>query len=564
MKTIKVYLMMLLCLIAVIGCSKDDDDLSSDELIVNQITDVEIDSIVYLTIPGDYKKSVNYTFTYPDDWVITGIDDDSRFAVTPKSGKAGENIITISAKDYNCSDTLSTTSFTITPINKTDIENIDVCVFQKPVLDLDERYIQANPKGDTLHFKVNPDIEINDTLRILFNYMEDAMMEKCVIDGMDIEIVIKPNETDKMRRGFFTVYLIDSDGRIAHSGMCRIEQPSESSISKDMYTEDGKVTRLLSHTKGKGIPIVIMGDGFLDVDIASGKYRSVTKRAADAIFDRFPMSCLKEYFDVYEVTAVSYNNYFSNLSSTAFNCSYGDRRTIDGDWSKILRYTSMAIGEERFNDAVVLTLLNDSVYAGSCTLTTIGEVSDIPSGLSVAYMPIGDSDFDYLVNHEAVGHGFAKLADEYTEFEGEIPSSDVDFIKRFQRFGLYRNVAFSSDVTKSYWAQLAADNRYAQEKLGCYEGGHYYPMGIWRPTETSIMEGFVDDFNAIGRLMIYKRCMSIAYGDNWKFSYEDFVNFEKANAYTYASLSKAKTRSASKRRLSSCVRIVESPKYSQR
>ena len=32
--------------------------------------------------------------------------------------------------------------------------------------------------------------------------------------------------------------------------------------------------------------------------------------------------------------------------------------------------------------------------------------------------------------------------------------------------------------------------------------------------------------------MIYKRCMKIAYGDSWKFNYEDFVKFdlEKAKA----------------------------------
>ena len=557
MKTSKIYLMMFLCLIAVIGCSEDDDAMSSDELTITNIS-VSVEDSVYIVLSGDYKKSKDFTFTYADDWVISGFND-SLFSISQKFGKAGNNTITISAKDYNSSDTLCTSTFSIIPVNKSNTESINIRILQQPAFCFDERNIQANPKGDTLHLKFKTDIEINESLIFVGN---DFMMEKSTIDGMDIEIIIKPNATGI--HGVFYLFMKDNDGKLVRSGFCNIEQPSETSFSQDMYTEDGKVTRLLSHTKGKGIPIVIMGDGFLDVDITSGKYRSATKKAADAIFDRFPMSCLKEYFDVYEVTAVSYNNYFSNLSSTAFNCSYGDRRTIDGDWSKILRYTSMAIGEERFNDAVVLTLLNDSVYAGSCTLTTIGEVSDIPSGLSVAYMPIGDSDFDYLVNHEAVGHGFAKLADEYIEFEGEIPSSDVDFIKRFQSFGLYRNVAFSSDVTKSYWAQLAADNRYAQEKLGCYEGAHYYPMGIWRPTETSIMEGFVDDFNAIGRLMIYKRCMSLAYGDKWKYSYDDFVNFEKANAYTYASLSKAKTRSASKRRLSSCVRIVESPKYSQR
>ena len=71
------------------------------------------------------------------------------------------------------------------------------------------------------------------------------------------------------------------------------------------------------------------------------------------------------------------------------------------------------------------------------------------------------------------------------------------------------------------------------------------------------MNGFVEYFNPIGRLMIYKRCMSIAYGNKWKFNYEDFVDFERANAPAYASSSKAKTRSASKHHLTSCVRIVE-------
>ena len=39
-------------------------------------------------------------------------------------------------------------------------------------------------------------------------------------------------------------------------------------------------------------------------------------------------------------------------------------------------------------------------------------------------------------------------------------------------------------------------------------------------------------FNVISRVMIYKRCMNIAFGDSWKFNYEDFVKFdlEKAKA----------------------------------
>ena len=559
MKTNKIYLMMFLGLIAIIGCSEDDDAMSSDELIVSEIIGV---STVYQILPCDYKKSKDFTFTYADDWVITGLDDDSRFSVTPKSGKAGDNTITISANDYNCTSSLHVADFSITPVNKTDIEDIVVHIEQPPVFDLNNWEVQANPNGDTLHWKIKTDMKINESIGLLGDFhLEYEMMEKSTIDGKEIEIVIKPNKTDKIRYGSFSVFMTDNDGRLIHSGFCCIEQPTESSISKDMYTEDGKVTRLLSHTKGKGIPIVIMGDGFLDVDITSGKYRSVTKKAADAIFGRYPMSCLKEYFDVYEVTAVSRNNYISGMSSTAFSCSYGDRRSIYGNDSKIVEYANKAIDEERMENAVILTLLNDTSIYGSCTMYPKYEISDIPSGLSIAYFPIGGDDFDCLVNHEVVGHGFAKLDDEYTEFDGVIPSSEVDYIKRFQSYGIYRNDAFNDDVTKSYWAKLAADARYASEKLGCYEGGSCYPKGVWRSTDDSVMNGFVEYFNPIGRLMIYKRCMSIAYGNKWKFNYEDFVDFERANAPAYASSSKAKTRSTSKHHLTSCVRIVEDKGY---
>ena len=545
--------MMFLCLIAVIGCSEDDDAMSSDELTITNIS-VSVEDSVYITLSGDYKKSESFTFTYADDWVVTGFKD-SLFTISQKSGKAGDNTITISAKDYNCSDTLCTTTFSVTPVIKNDIAKINVCVLQKPAFGLDEMNIQVSPEGDTLHLKFNTDIEINESLIFVGN---DFMMEKSTIEGNNIEIIIKPNVTDKIIHGAFCIAMKDNDGKLIHSGFCNIEQPTMSSVSKDMYTEDGKVTRLLSHTKGKGIPIVIMGDGFLDVDITSGKYRSVTKKAADAIFGRYPMSCLKEYFDVYEVTAVSRNNYISGMSSTAFSCSYGDRRSIYGNDSKIVEYANKAIDEERMENAVILTLLNDTSIYGSCTMYPKYEISDIPSGLSIAYFPIGGDDFDCLVNHEVVGHGFAKLADEYI---GVIPSSEVDYIKRFQSYGVYRNDAFNDDVTKSYWAKLAADARYASEKLGCYEGGSCYPKGVWRSTDDSVMNGFVEYFNPIGRLMIYKRCMSIAYGNKWKFNYEDFVDFERANAPAYASSSKAKTRSTSKHHLTSCVRIVEDKGY---
>ena len=94
------------------------------------------------------------------------------------------------------------------------------------------------------------------------------------------------------------------------------------------------------------------------------------------------------------------------------------------------------------------------------------------------------------------------------------------------------DIKIESDVTKTDWADFAADSRYDFENLGCYEGGAYYATGIYRPTENSIMRCTNNYFNVISRVMIYKRSMDIAYGNSWKFDYEDFVKFdlEKAKA----------------------------------
>ena len=44
--------------------------------------------------------------------------------------------------------------------------------------------------------------------------------------------------------------------------------------------------------------------------------------------------------------------------------------------------------------------------------------SDIPNGNSIAYVPLSESNeeqmmFSTVLCHEAIGHGFAKLADEF-------------------------------------------------------------------------------------------------------------------------------------------------------
>jgi hypothetical protein len=325
-------------------------------------------------------------------------------------------------------------------------------------------------------------------------------------------------------------------------------------VPENVNTVDGKVTQLQKHKVGNGVPIVIMCDGFLDKDITGGRYRKATTMALNTLFSIHPMTSLKEYFDVYEVTAVSDNDFFSSYSKTAFGVKISkdsnpvvvSSNITKHDDVKAMEYAKKAIGEKRINDALIIVLINDKSSAGLCSHHGNFIKSDIPKGYtegcSVAYVTLIDTkdfkpDCNIVLLHEAIGHGFAMLADEYVSKSGKMPDAErLDKIDS-QNYGFYSNISFSSDVKKSYWANLAADSRYKSNHLACYEGAACYAKGVYRPTSNSIMNSG-DSFNVVGSMMIYKRCMRLAYGDSWKFNYEDFVKFD---------LEGTKTGSSSKR-----------------
>jgi len=136
-----------------------------------------------------------------------------------------------------------------------------------------------------------------------------------------------------------------------------------------------------------------------------------------------------------------------------------------------------------------------------------------------------------MVLHEANGHGFAKLADEYAyEDMGTVPSDYVSEIQSQQNsWGWWKNVDFTSNPLETRWSRFVNDIRYANEDLGAYEGGLHYWSGVWRPTENSIMRHNTGGFNAPSREAIYYRIHKLAYGDSWEYDYEKFVEWDARN-----------------------------------
>lgn len=115
------------------------------------------------------------------------------------------------------------------------------------------------------------------------------------------------------------------------------------------FSEDGKIDTLQQHVKGEGIPIVLMGDGFVDQELAELTYRRVMEKAMENLFTEEPVKSLREYFDVFMINAVSENNDFGMGYKTAFSCKLagGNKMTIIGDDTSVQIYVGKVLDKEK-------------------------------------------------------------------------------------------------------------------------------------------------------------------------------------------------------------------------
>lgn len=295
------------------------------------------------------------------------------------------------------------------------------------------------------------------------------------------------------------------------------------------FSADGHVTCLQSATKGVGIDMVLMGDCYTDKDIADGRYEKDMKRSMEALFEAEPMKSLRDLFNVYAVTVVSTNGYYFDCCKTAINVHFGSGSYIYGDDDIARQYALKAISETRLNEATVFIIAKSPSYGGTCFMQKPETVvSNYGSGLSYCYFPTGTSDdmfVDALI-HEGIGHGFAKLADEYG---GMGYPSDYYISTTYPlevEMGYSKNVDIESDPAKVKWARFINDNRYKGENIGVYQGALSCNAGAYRPTKQSVMNDASETdmrFNAPSREAIWYRAHKLAYGNTWQYDYESFV-----------------------------------------
>ncbi len=330
-------------------------------------------------------------------------------------------------------------------------------------------------------------------------------------------------------------------------GHChRLTLSSGWTLSTGDYTQypwDGEVVTLQS---GKsGLDLVIMGDGFIREDFDNGTYDKVMRRAYEDFFSVEPYATLKKDFSVFYVkvpspervlaTNTGMNGAQNNGHVTRFSSTFTPYTTsIQGNDDLAREYALKAFtsnASERIKDATILVMVNQACRAGTCWNSwALNNGKDYGQTSSVSYCALGTSDTErtQLIHHEAGGHGFGKLADEYyVSSNTSLNTQAFVNLEECQSLGIYRNVdkyiddylysqlsgAYPlTDRTNVQWSALfGTANNYESdsvEALGIYQGANTYPFAFCRPTENaswSIMNANTGIFNAISRRAIYYR-----------------------------------------------------------
>ncbi len=408
-------------------------------------------------------------------------------------------------------------------------EEVVVTQLQKDAIILAESEYGFDLNGGTLAFDVQHNIDFDVAIEeSAKNWITQITTRSLQTKTLNFQIAEHTGDDERSGQIILSKGELKQVVTVIQTGTAAEVDPNYTSTD---YSDDGKVLTLQRATEGNGIDIVLMGDAFTDRLIADGTYERMMRKGMEAFFSEEPYRSYRNMFNVYAVCAVSANEIYDDYSITALEGYFGEGTLIVGNDQKCFDYALNAVSDDRMDDALIIVIMNSENYGGTCYMYTKLD-GDYGRGASISYFPIGEDDetFEGLILHEAGGHGFAKLADEYSyQSQGAMPDNEIAGHKSLGVYGWWKNGDFTNDPTQVKWAKFLEDARYAQEGLGIYEGAFTYWTRAYRPTQYSIMHYNWGGFNAPSREAIYYRINKLAYGAEWAYSYEDFVSYDARN-----------------------------------
>ena len=300
------------------------------------------------------------------------------------------------------------------------------------------------------------------------------------------------------------------------------------------YGEDEWLT-LQKATRGNngGINIVILGDGYDAKNISDGDYLANIKQEVEYFFGIEPYTTYRDYFNVYTAFPLSTETGVGTVNTiryNRFNTTYTGGVGLRADYDAIFEHALNAptVNTGNLNQTLIIIVPNSTDYGG---ITQMWE-----DGSAIAFCP--QSTYGYpldsrgVIQHEAGGHGFGKLGDEYIYHNEFIDfctctcCGHVDAINWAKGLGWYDNLSLTGKMHEVPWSHLIFDDRYS-DIVDIFEGGFMHNRGVFRSEQNSCMNNDIPYYSTISRESIVKRIKKYA-GETY--SFEEFVANDKRDA----------------------------------
>ena len=294
------------------------------------------------------------------------------------------------------------------------------------------------------------------------------------------------------------------------------------------FSKDGMVTQLQKASAGKGVDLILMGDGFVDTTfVAGGIYEKRMKDAMEHYFSIEPTKSYRDYFNVYMINAVSKHGIFSDSATTALRVKFGDKTFVSGNFERIRQYAGKVL-EAGLSEKQIICVINSPKYAGTCYLFDDASIAFTPM---VAF---DQNQFAAVIHHEAVGHGLGKLGDEYVYNYGVIDDTNRANLLAAQSNGSFQNLSLSP--TNLPWSHFIGKTNYSM--VGAFEGGFFFSNGVWRAEQNNCMINNIPYFNGPSREQIVKRILQAA---GQTYTWADFVAKDKYAPYLKSAILRTQT-----------------------
>jgi hypothetical protein len=348
-----------------------------------------------------------------------------------------------------------------------------------------------------------------------------------------------PAYLDDNKKYYWRVSASDAFGGISYSDVYTFTTGTKKSYFDGQYKVAQENT--LGTTPSE---ILFLGDGYISEDYEEGGlFDKDMDEGIEHFFSVEPYKSYREYFKVYKQAGYSRDSGVKQTDksiskNSKFNTDFLGGSSMSTNTDLAFDYARMIPGVDnnKLKTLLIIMVVNQNRYAGTCWMWSDGK--------SVAIVPVSKSTspgahYRNLMIHEASGHGYGRLADEYVSSANAgktLPEEEKVKFNNWVKSGFYPNVDLTSDVTAIKWKHFIDKPGYG--RVSAFQGAFYYTFGAWRPETSSVMIQNEPYFNAPSREFIVKRILTTA---GLEFSFDAFVDRDIEKAPSQAAIMQTKS-----------------------